>query len=165
MRVVIDTNVLVSGVMNPQGPPGRIVDEVLAGAFTVLYDDCIMSEYREVLARPAFGFPLTDVDALLDFVEMTGEPVTGLRLPIVLPDSRDLPFLEVAAAGRADAVITGNPGTSSRDAANTASRSARPPSSCAPGRLTSSLDAPFISFGQSRSLGGSNSLAADWERA
>ena len=108
MRIVIDTNVLVSGVMNPQGPPGRIVDEVLAGAFTVLYDDRIMSEYREVLARPAFGFSLTDIDALLDFIEMTGEPVTGLRLPIVLPDPRDLPFLEVAAAGRADAVITGN---------------------------------------------------------
>ena len=49
--------------------------------------------------------------------------------------------------------------------ANTASRSARPPSSGAPCRLTSSLDAPFISFGPSRSLGGSNSLAADWERA
>ena len=108
MRVVIDTNVLVSGVMNPQGVPGRIVDEVLAGAFTVLYDDRIMSEYREVLARPAFGFNLTDIDALLDFIEMTGETVTGLRLPILLPDSRDLPFLEVAAAGRADAVITGN---------------------------------------------------------
>ena len=108
MRVVIDTNVLVSGVMNPQGSPGRILDELLAGAFTVLYDDRIMSEYREVLARPAFGFSLTDIDALLDFIEMTGEPVTGLRLPIVLPDSRDLPFLEVAAAGRADAVITGN---------------------------------------------------------
>jgi putative PIN family toxin of toxin-antitoxin system len=106
MRVVIDTNVLVSGVMNPQGP--RIVDEVLAGAFTVLYDDRIMSEYREVLARPAFGFSLTDIDALLDFIEMTGEPVAGLRLPILLPDSRDLPFLEVAAAGRAEAVITGN---------------------------------------------------------
>jgi len=49
--------------------------------------------------------------------------------------------------------------------ANTASRSARPPSSGAPCRLTSSLDAPFISFGQSRPLGESNSLAADWERA
>jgi len=108
MRVVIDTNVLVSGVMNPHGSPGRIVDEVLAGAFTVLYDDRIMSEYREVLARPAFGFNLTDIDALLDFIEMTGEPVTGPRLPIVLPDSRDLPFLEVAGAGRADALITGN---------------------------------------------------------
>jgi predicted nucleic acid-binding protein len=67
-----------------------------------------MSEYGEVLARPAFGFSLTDIDALLDFIEMTEEPVTGLRLPLVLPDSRDLPFLEVAAAGRADAVITGN---------------------------------------------------------
>jgi putative PIN family toxin of toxin-antitoxin system len=108
MSVVIDTNVLVSGLMNPQGPPGRIVDEVLAGAFTVLYDDRTMSEYREVLARPAFGFSLTDVDALLDFIEMTGEPVTGLRLPIVLPDPHDLPFLEVATAGRADALITGN---------------------------------------------------------
>src|SRR5208282_6326410 len=49
--------------------------------------------------------------------------------------------------------------------ANTASRSARPPSSGAPCRLTSSLDAPFISFGQSRPLGESNSLAGDWERA
>ena len=49
--------------------------------------------------------------------------------------------------------------------ANTASRSARPPSSGAPCRLTSSLDAPFISFGQSRPLGESNSLAVDWERA
>jgi len=108
MRVVIDTNVLVSGVMNPHSPPGRIVDEALAGAFTVLYDDRIMSEYREVLARPAFGFTLTDIDALLDFIEMTGEAVAGLRLPILLPDSYDLPFLEVATAGRADALITGN---------------------------------------------------------
>jgi len=108
MRVVIDTNVWVSGVMNPHGPPGRIVDEVLAEAFTVLYDDRIMSEYREVLARPAFGFSLPDINALLDFIETTGEMVTGLRLPIELPDSRDLPFLEVAAAGRADALMTGN---------------------------------------------------------
>ena len=108
MRVVIDTNVLVSGVINPHGPPGRILDEVLAGAFTVLYDDRIMSEYREVLARPAFDFNLTDIDALLDFIEMTGEPVPGLRLLIVLPDRRDLPFLEVAAIGHADALITGN---------------------------------------------------------
>jgi putative PIN family toxin of toxin-antitoxin system len=108
MRVVIDTNVLVSGVMNPHGPPGRIVDRALAGAFTVLYDDRVMSEYREVLARPRFRFNPADINALLDFIEVTGEPVAGRQLPIVLPDSRDLPFLEVAAAGRADALITGN---------------------------------------------------------
>lgn len=73
MRVVIDTNVLVSGVMNPHGPPGRIVDGVLAGDFTVLYDDRMMSEYWEVLGRPTFGFNDADIEALLEFVEMTGE--------------------------------------------------------------------------------------------
>ena len=106
--MVIDTNVLVSGVMNPHGPPGLIVDHALAGAFTVLYDDRIMSEYREVLARPAFGFSLADINALLDFIETTGERITGRPLPLVLPDSRDLPFLEVAATGHADALITGS---------------------------------------------------------
>jgi putative PIN family toxin of toxin-antitoxin system len=108
MRVVIDTNVLVSGVINPYGPPGRIVDQVLAGFVTGLYDDRIMSEYRAVLARPAFGFNPTDIDALLDFIETNGELVMGSPVPVVLPDSRDLPFLEVAAGGRADALITGN---------------------------------------------------------
>ena len=107
MRVVIDTNVLVSGAMNPHGPPGHIVDRALVGAFTVLYDDRILGEYREVLARPAFGFHAADVDALLDFIEVTGELVTGRHLLIVLPDPRDRPFLEVAAAGHANALITG----------------------------------------------------------
>ena len=63
---------------------------------------------REAARRGLNRLPPSDIDALLDYIEMTGEPVTGLRLPIVLPDPRDLPFLEVAAAGRADAVITGN---------------------------------------------------------
>lgn len=39
MRVVVDTNVLVSGVLNPHGPPGRIVDAILAETLTALYDD------------------------------------------------------------------------------------------------------------------------------
>lgn len=108
MRVVIDTNVLVSGVMNPHGPPGRVVDQALVGAFTLLYDDRIMNEYREVLERPTFGFRPNDIEALLDFIAATGEPVTGRRISVLLPDSCDLPFLEVAAAGHADALITGN---------------------------------------------------------
>ena len=108
MRVVIDTNVLVSGVINPHGPPGRIVDAVLAEAITVLYDDRLLSEYRAVLLRPAFGFPRTSVDTLVDFIELTGESVVAGHLTVVLPDSTDLPFLEVAAGGQASALITGN---------------------------------------------------------
>jgi putative PIN family toxin of toxin-antitoxin system len=108
MRVVVDTNVLVSGILNPHGPPGRIVDAVLSEALIVLHDDRILGEYREVLIRPAFGFQRADVDAMLDFIEIAGEHLTAGGIDVVLPDSTDLPFLEVAVAGLADALISGN---------------------------------------------------------
>jgi putative PIN family toxin of toxin-antitoxin system len=106
MRVVIDTNVIVSGVLNPHGPPGRIVNALLSE--TVMHDDRILSEYREVLLRPTFGCVRSDVEGLLDFVESTGEYVSAEPLWLVLPDPDDLPFLEVAISGAAGALITGN---------------------------------------------------------
>jgi uncharacterized protein len=108
MRVVIDTNVMVSGVLNPHGPPGRIVNALLSETITVLHDDRILSEYREVLLRPAFSLARSDVEVLLDFVESAGEHVSAEPLKLVLPDLNDLPFLEVATSGGADALITGN---------------------------------------------------------
>jgi len=108
MRVVIDTNVMVSGVLNPHGPPGRIIDALLSETITVLHDDRILAEYREVLFRPAFGFARSDVETLLEFVESAGEHISAGPLSLVLPDPHDLPFLEVAISGRADALITGN---------------------------------------------------------
>jgi uncharacterized protein len=73
-----------------------------------LHDDRILSEYRKVLLRPTFGFARSDVEGLLDFVESTGEHVSVEPLSLVLPDPDDLPFLEVAISGAADALITGN---------------------------------------------------------
>jgi putative PIN family toxin of toxin-antitoxin system len=108
MRVVIDTNVMVSGVLNPHGPPGRIVNVLLSETIIVLHEDRILSEYREVLLRPTFGFPRADVEVLLDFVESAGEHVSAEPLSLVLPDLNDLAFLEVATSGGADALITGN---------------------------------------------------------
>ena len=108
MRVVIDTNVLVSGAINPHGPPGRIVDAILAEMLTVLYDDRILGEYRAVLVRPMFGFRPAEVAALLDFVELAGEAIVAGHLSAVLADPSDLPFPEVAVTGHADALVTGN---------------------------------------------------------
>lgn len=108
MRVVIDTNVIVAGILNPHGSPGRILDALFSGAVTALYDDRILSEYREVLARPVFDFPRQDVEILLHFVESTGQHISTKPMTVVLPDSDDLPFLEVATDGAADALITGN---------------------------------------------------------
>ena len=108
MRVVVDTNVLVSAFMNPDGAPRRIVDLLLARAFVILHDDRILGEYWEVLLRPRFAFDPGEVFLLLDFVEHAGEYVAAERLNVLLRDSTDLPFLEVAAGGNADALITGN---------------------------------------------------------
>ena len=108
MRVVVDTNVLVSAAINPYGSPGRVLDAILDESLTVLHDDRILNEYREVLMRPIFGFAHSDIENLLDFLEFTGEHISTRDLGVILPDPSDLPFLEVAAAGRADALITGN---------------------------------------------------------
>lgn len=108
MRVVLDTNVLVSGLLNPHGSPGRIVDALLASQVRPLFDDRILREYREVLSRPKFGFDIEDVEYFLDYLETEGEPVVAIPLDLSLPDPDDIPFLEVASAGRADALVTGN---------------------------------------------------------
>jgi putative PIN family toxin of toxin-antitoxin system len=108
MRVVVDTNVLVSGLLNPHGPPGRIIDLAVAGQIAILYDDRILSEYRAVLQRPRFGFDIADIQVLLGYLEQQGESVLALPVKLELDDPDDLPFLEVAVAGFADALVTGN---------------------------------------------------------
>ena len=51
------------GLLNPHGPPGRILDLVLAGKLRLLLDDRVVDEYREVLLRPRFDFDPADVAA------------------------------------------------------------------------------------------------------
>ena len=105
---MLDTNVVVSGLLNPHGAPGRLIDLVLLERLWPLYDDRIFDEYRDVLRRERFGFQEADVDALLDHVSAVGEHLTAPPLPVTLPDRDDLPFLEVAAAGGAGTLVTGN---------------------------------------------------------
>ena len=45
---VVDTNVLVSGLLSPFGPPGRLVDALQAGGLKLATDDRIEAEYRDV---------------------------------------------------------------------------------------------------------------------
>ena len=107
MLVVLDTNILVSALLSPFGPPARVLDMVLSGDIRVAYDDRLMAEYREVLARPKFSFTPQDVATVLAFLEADGEQVTARPLPCELPDPDDLPFLEVATQAEA-VLITGN---------------------------------------------------------
>ncbi|MFL5540675.1 MAG: putative toxin-antitoxin system toxin component, PIN family [Longimicrobiaceae bacterium] len=108
MRIVLDTNVLVSALLNPHGTPGRIIDLVLSGAVVVLFDDRILAEYRDVLARPKLRIAPVESAYLLEFIETEGVLAPAPPLDIALPDPDDLPFVEVAAASFTDALVTGN---------------------------------------------------------
>jgi len=108
LRIVLDTNVLVSALLRPDSIPGRIVDLVLAEQVTLAFDHRIFAEYQSVLFRPEFSFSSDQVGALLEFVWRAGEMVDAMPLPIHLPDPDDVMFIEVAVSALASALVTGN---------------------------------------------------------
>jgi putative PIN family toxin of toxin-antitoxin system len=108
MKIVLDTNVLVAGLLSPFGPCAEILRMVSSGALTLYLDARILSEYSEVLRRPKFRFRMDKIDALLDHVEHRGRLVASSPLSNLLPDVDDQPFLEVAITGRAACLVTGN---------------------------------------------------------
>jgi len=81
---------------------------VSAGALTLCTDARVLSEYGEVLRRPRFGFAEGDLATLLDALRAQGYAVASVPLPRALPDPGDEPFLEVALAGGATCLVTGN---------------------------------------------------------
>ncbi len=108
MKIVLDTNVLVSGLLTPFGANGEIVRLVSAGVLIVQYDSRILLEYQDVLSRPKFQFDTQNVDAFLAYIKQNGQIVSGAPLKKRLPDLDDEPFLEIAIASRAACLITGN---------------------------------------------------------
>jgi uncharacterized protein len=104
---VLDTNVLVSGLHNPDGTPGRIFDLVIDGRIQLLYDDRILGIYLDILARPELA--IDPSLAVVGYIRLAGERVTALPLLAdTLPDPDDMQFAEVAASGAPDALVTGN---------------------------------------------------------
>ncbi len=109
MLIVLDTNVLVSGLLSPFGPPARVLDQVLSNTVQVAFDDRILDEYEEVLSRPAFHFDPGDVSALIDYIRLNGRHVSPAPLGSHdWPDQGDIPFAEVAVSSSSDALVTGN---------------------------------------------------------
>ena len=108
ISIVLDTNVLVSAIFNPNGVPAQILEWVLNGEIGIIIDNRILSEYTSVLERPQFEFALPRTVAILDVISRYGKNVEGKPLTQQLPDSSDEPFLEVALSAQADYIITGN---------------------------------------------------------
>lgn len=108
MRLVVDTNVLVSGLLTPFGAPGVIVSLIAAGRLVLCYDARILAEYDDVLRRPPFAFEEENIASFLAQIQAQGEMVAPVPLSIRLRDEDDEPFLEVAAAAGVEFLVTGN---------------------------------------------------------
>jgi putative PIN family toxin of toxin-antitoxin system len=108
VRVVLDTNVLISAALKPHGLEASVVAEALAGRLEVWVTDQVWAEYEQVLARPKFAKVRQDAQDLLgalnDRVHRTSPsaPITAAL------DEDDNRFLECAAAADAAYLVTGN---------------------------------------------------------
>jgi putative PIN family toxin of toxin-antitoxin system len=109
MLVVLDTNVIVSGLLNGAGKPGKIIDLALDHRFQIAYDDRILGEYEDVLARLELRLPPVRVRAIISHIELMGQLIVTEPLsPEGFQDPNDVPFAEVFVTANADSLVTGN---------------------------------------------------------
>ena len=109
MRIVMDTNVLVSGILTPFGVCGEIVRMLTSSNLTLCVDSRILFEYEDVLRRPRFKIGNSMIDVLMEYIESTSETHSTTPLSTSLPDPDDDQFLEVAVSANVDCLVTGNP--------------------------------------------------------
>lgn len=108
MEVVIDTNVLVSGLLYSNSPPGEIIDLVFSNSIIPVFDDRILYEYRDVLSRPKFAFSKLLIEDFLVAFTRLGRQTTGLHTHSILPDENDRCFYECTLTTTTKILITGN---------------------------------------------------------
>jgi uncharacterized protein len=110
MRVILDTNVLISGLLVANGAPAKLLDLWEQEAFTLVACDTLMAELREVAARPFFRERLraSTVEllaaGLCDFSEFYENLPRGARAP----DPKDSFLLALAEASSAEFLVTGD---------------------------------------------------------
>jgi putative PIN family toxin of toxin-antitoxin system len=112
VKVVLDTNVVVSALLFEQGRLAWIRGLWFDGRIVPLVTRFTIQELLRVLAYPKFALDEDDIEAVLAAYVPFAETVPApLRVASRLPkchDPHDQPFLELAAAGRAQALVTGD---------------------------------------------------------
>jgi putative PIN family toxin of toxin-antitoxin system len=108
VKIVLDTNVIVSALMNVIGIPAKILSLVLNGRVQLLYDNRIIFEYVEVLSRKEFGFSLEIINGMMDYFKHDDEFINAEYLNIKFSDETDKKFYEVYKSGKAQYLVTGN---------------------------------------------------------
>jgi putative PIN family toxin of toxin-antitoxin system len=108
MRVVLDTNVLVSGIFF-SGPPAEILRAWSRGKFRFVVSPEILDEYARVSAELADKFPDIDTQRILELVIVHSEVCSPGKLPQrVCEDPHDEKFIEAAIDTRTKIIVSGD---------------------------------------------------------
>ena len=108
MRIVLDTNVLISGIFFT-GPPYQILEAWRDGNLQILVSPAILEEYRRVMNELASQFEAINLDSFLDLLTLRSEIVLAPVMPRVIKDDpSDDKFLECAVAGKAACIVSGD---------------------------------------------------------
>lgn len=108
MRVVLDTNVLISGLHSAGGKPAEIFRLALKGDVQLFSSSALLKELQEVL-REKFDWPRTAVErtiSVLSGIASVVEPTE--QLSVIHADDADNRVLECAVTARADFLVTGD---------------------------------------------------------
>jgi len=108
LRLVVDTNILVSAALKPSGLQRTVLLLALTKPARLYVSDSILAEYRAVLSRPELGIRRGLREHFLQIVENRSHLVHPIRTLRVAADSGDEKFLECAEVARADYLVTGN---------------------------------------------------------
>ncbi len=103
---------MVSAAIVPTGRAGAIILHLRQGDFVPLYSTATLTELAQVLARPRirtkYGLTDADIRTLIDLILLRGEAVAPVTRVTVCRDPRDDVFLEVALAGKAERIVSGD---------------------------------------------------------
>lgn len=116
MKIVLDTNQLISAILTPDGKPAMILDEVLAGTLTLVISPKIIQEAEKVISYPKLVKLLKKRDvspetirALLDKIQVVGiMTYDSLLVDAIRDDPTDNIILACAVEGEADFIISGD---------------------------------------------------------
>lgn len=108
IRVVIDTNVVISATLRSGGLPEAVFNLAVDRRVQLYVSDAILAEYEEVLRRPRLDIQPQKVTIALTRIEEAAISVAPTKRVTACSDPDDNIFLECAESAQADYVITGN---------------------------------------------------------
>jgi uncharacterized protein len=108
IRVVLDTNIVISALISPFGNEAFVLHAVQIGRVVPCMTRDIADEYSNVLARAKFGFSPGQIDGVMELMRSHGLIVEPARRMKASPDPKDDQFIACAIAADAHFLVTGN---------------------------------------------------------